>query len=62
METHTKWLMVMAVTGSLVILHQYLALAHIRSVLTDALRQLQIYRMQATEKTPISEKSSPAHR
>jgi len=62
METHTKWLMVMAVTGSLVILHQYLALARIRSVLTDALRQLQTYRTPDTERTQISEKSSPAHR
>jgi hypothetical protein len=62
METHIKWLMVMAVTGSLVILLQYLVLARIRNVLTDALRQLQTYRTQDTGKTQISEKSSPAHR
>jgi len=54
--------MVMAVTGSLVILLQYLVLARIRAVLTDVLRQLQIYRTRDTGKTPTSEKSSPAHR
>ena len=57
-----KWLMVMAATGSLVILLQYLVLARIRAVLTDVLRQLQIYRTRDTGKTPTSEKSSPAHR
>lgn len=62
METSIRWLMVMVVTGSLVILLQYLALVHTRGVLTDALRQSRTYQTPVTAKTPTSEKSSPAHR
>jgi hypothetical protein len=61
-EKLVKWLMVMVVTGSLVILLQFLALVHTRSVLMDVLRLSRTYQTPDTEKTPTSEKSSPAHR
>jgi len=61
-EDLIRWLMVMVATGSLVILLQFLALVHTRAVLMDALRLLRTYQMPVTERTQISEKSSPAHR
>ena len=61
-EDLIRWLMVMVATGSLVILLQFLDLVHTRAVLMDALRLSRTYQTPVTERTQISEKSSPAHR
>jgi len=53
-----KWLMVMVVTGSLVILLQFRALVRTRSALMDALKPSRIYPMPVTEKTPTSDPSN----
>ena len=58
MEVIVKWLMVMAVTGSLVILLQFQALVRTRSALMDVLRQSRTYQTQDTAKTPTSDPSS----